>query len=238
MGNKLAGMFLGLFFVALMAGCVKDVEVKKPAAPINKVALVSFSVSNWAGTVTGTSGSEEKAAALISSTLGNLLAETEKKLSGIMRVTKVSGFVKSPDYRNLASKSEHDVLVPKSGGTPLALFAKDNDELIAAKLSPEVAKKLCASLNVDAVVVVYSEWAQAVGHFVPTRRALAKNVVAVWDRNGDLVFFKRVDEQGEGVLGGPYGPIVVNEGTIKQWGGAYLNGFDQIAQEMKTTLKP
>jgi len=238
MSNKSVGMFLGLFFAALLAGCVKDVQVKKPAAPINKVALVSLSVSNWGGTVTGTSGSEAKAAALISSTLGSLLEETESKLSGILRVTKVSGFVKNPEYRNLASKSKHDVLVPKASGTPLAIFANDNEELIAAKVSPEVAKKLCTSLNVDAVIVVYSEWAETMGRFVPTRRALAKNVVSVWDRNGDLVFFKRVDEQGEGVLGGPYGPIVVNEGTIKQWAGAYNSGFGQIVQEMKTTLKP
>jgi hypothetical protein len=76
------------------------------------------------------------------------------------------------------------------------------------------------------------------GHFVPTKRALVKNVVSVWDRSGNLVFNKRVDETGAGVLGGPYGPIVVNEGTIPQWGGAYVASFDQIAAEMKTTLKP
>ena len=188
--------------------------------------------------MTGTSGSEAKAAELINSTLADLLTQTESKLSGIMRVTQVSSFVKNPAYRNLASKSTHDVQIPKASGTPLVIFANDNDELIAAKVSPEVAKKLCADLKVDAVVVIYSEWAQAVGRFVPTRRALAKNVVSVWDNNGNLVFFKRVDEQGEGVLGGPYGPIVVNDETIKQWGGAYITGLEQIVQEMKTTLKP
>lgn len=233
MSNKSIGIILGLILAALLAGCVKSAEVKKPSAPINKVALASFSVSNWYGTVTGTSGTEAKAAELINSTLADLLAETESKLSGIMRVTKVSGYVGSPAYRNLAGKNKLDTLVPKVNGTPLAVFANNNDELIAAKISPEVAKKLCADLKVDAVVVIYSEWAEAMGRFVPTRRALAKNVVSVWDHNGNLVFNKRVDEQGEGVLGGPYGPIVVNEGTIKQWGGAYLKGLDAILIEMK-----
>lgn len=237
MSNKSVGMFLGLFFVVLLAGCVKNAEIKKPSSPINKVALVSLSVTNWGGTATGTSGTEKDAAKLIESNLANMLAETEKKLSGFMQVTKASGFVGNSGYRSLNVKNDLGAMVPKVSGQPMAVFTKENDQLIAAALSPEVAKKLCADLKVDGVVVVYSEWSFAQGGFVPLRRALAKNVVSVWDRSGNLVFNKRVDETGEGVIGGPVGPIVVNEGTIKQWAGAYALGFDQIAKEMKTTLK-
>ena len=236
MGNKLVGLFVGFVLVALMAGCVTAAATKKPSAPINKVALVSLSVANWGNSVSGTAG--DKAEELINSTLAGLVTSTESRLASFMHVDKASGFIHSPSYRNVGVKNELGLMLPKVNGMPFAVFSKNNDDVIAAKLTPEQARKLCADLHVDAVVVVYSEWAWAQGHFVPTRRALAKDVVSVWDRSGNLVFNKRIDETGDGVIGGPFGPIVVNDGTIKQWAGAYNKAFEQIALEMKTTLKP
>lgn len=236
MASKSFNLFLGSILVVLLAGCVTAAATKKPSAPINKVALVSLSVSNWRGMVSGTAG-DAKAEELINSTLSGLVASTESKLSGFMHVTRISSFIGNAGYRNLGVKNELGLMLPKVNGTPIQLFSKSNDDVIAANLTPEVAKKLCADLHVDAVVVVYSEWAAAQGHFVPTRKALAKNVVTVWERNGNLVFSKRVDEMGDDVIGGPY-VTVVNVGTIKQWSLAYNKSFDQIAQEMKTTLKP
>lgn len=241
MGNKSVGLFmgwiLGFVLASVLAGCGGAAAVKKPSAPVNKVALVSLSVSNWHGMVSGTAG-DARAQELINSTLAGLVTSTEHTLSGFMHVSKVSGFVGNSGYRSLAVKNEHEMMLPKVNGMSIALFSKSEDDVIAAALTPAVAKKLCAELQVDAVVVVYSEWAAAQGHFIPTRRALAKDVVAVWDKRGELVFKQRIDETGDAVIGGPYGPIVVNEGTIKQWSQAYNKAFDQIAQQMKTTLKP
>jgi hypothetical protein len=186
--------------------------------------------------VSGTAGNA-KATKLINSTLAGLLTSTENKLSRVKRINKMANFVGNPGYRSLNVKSEIDLLLPKMNGKPVVNFSRTEGDVIAANLSPAVAKKLCADLQVDAVVVVFSEWAWTQGRFVPTKRALAKDVVTVWDRNGNQVFYKRVDETGSGVLGGPYSPIVVNEGTIKQWGEAYLKALDQILVEMKTTLK-
>ncbi len=237
MGNKSVGLFLAVVVSALLAGCV-TAAAKKPTAsvPIHKMALATFTVRNWGDMVSGTAGNA-KATELINSTLAGLLATTESKLSGVKPLTRMSGFVGNAGYRSLNVKSEIDLMLPRVNGTPVANFSRSEDDVVSANLTPEAAKKLCAELHVDAVVVVYSEWAWAVGHFVPTRRALAKDVVTVWDRNGNQVFSTRVDETGEGVLGGPYGPIIVNEGTIKQWGGAYLKALDQIVAEMKTSLK-
>ncbi len=237
MDNKRIRILVGVLLAGLLTSCVKTAEVKKPAAPINHVALVSLSVSNWGGTATGTAGTTDRAAKLIDSTMDGLVSETETKLSSFMKVTRVSTFVGNPSYSSMNVKNDLGAMVPKINGKPMAVFAKNNDELITSALSPEVARKLCANLKVDAVVVVYSEWSYRQGGFVPLKRALAKNVVSVWDRSGNLVFNKRDDETGEGVLGGPYSPIVVNEGTIKQWGGAYTLGFNKITDEMKTALK-
>jgi hypothetical protein len=231
---KSSKLILGLFFVALVAtGCVKKADVKKASEPIHHVAVVSLSVANWGGTMTGTSGSRAHAARLIDSTMSGMLSVTERKLGSVMRVTNASSFVRNSGYRHLGVKNDLRAMVPKVHGTPMQVFAKNNSELVAAGLSPRVAKKLCAELHVQAVVVVYSEWSYSVGHFVPTKRALAKNVVSVWDRKGNEIFHQRVDMDGRGVLGGPVGPIVVNEGTIKQWEGAYIDGLDKIIPEMK-----
>lgn len=237
MGNKSVGLLLAVVVSALLAGCV-TAAAKKPTAsvPIHKMALATFTVRNWGDMVSGTAGNA-KATELINSTLAGLLVTTENKLSGVKPLTKMAGFVGNAGYRSMNVKSEIDLMLPRVHGIPVANFSRSEDDVVAANLTPEVAKKLCAELQVDAVVVVYSEWAWAVGHFVPTKRALAKDVVSVWDRNGNQVFSSRVDETGEGVLGGPYGPVVVNESTIKQWGGAYLKALDQIVAEMKTTLK-
>lgn len=234
LSNRTWALFAGMALAAVMtAGCVKKAEVKAPAAPIKSVALVSFSVSNWMGMLSGTSGSDAKAAQLIGSTLSDLLAQTEGKLSGVFQVSRLSGFAGSPAYRGLASKAQIDALTPKVGGQPLPFFVSDKDDLLKASLPADTAKKLCAALKVDAVVVVFSEWGASQGHFVPTKRALAKDIVAVYDRSGNQVFYKRVDETGSGVLGGPYAAIVANEGTIKQWADTYMKALAPIVEEMK-----
>jgi len=237
-GKQSVGGVLGIILVTLMAGCVTDTAVTtKPSAPISKVALVSFAVTNWGGIVSGTGG-DAKAAELINHTLSEMVAYTENRLTGYLRISRASGFVGSVAYRNLGVKNELDLLLPKENGQPFALFSKDNDDVIAANLAPAVAKKLCAELQVDAVVVVYSEWAVTMGKTVKAQRALARVVVSVWDSSGNLVFTKRAERTGTGILGAPYSPVVANEYTIGQWSSAYFRAFDQIVAQMKPALKP
>ncbi len=236
MSNRSFGLFLGLLLVSLLAGCVTAAATKKPSVAINKIALATFTVRNWGDMVSGTAGNA-RANELINSTLASLLTQTESRLASVKHINRLSGFIEHPAYRSLNVKGDIELMLPHINGTHVANFARSEGDIVAAQLTPETAKKLCATAQVDAVVVVYSEWAWAQGHFVPMRRALAKDVITVWDRNGNLIFSKRIDETGDGVLGGPYGPIVVNEGTIRQWGGAYLKALDEILVDMKATLK-
>ena len=155
MGNKSAGLFLGLAFVALLAGCVTAAPTKKPSAPINKVALVSFSVANWGDMVSGTAGNA-RAEVLINSTLAGLVTATENRLATFMHVARASGFISHAGYRSQGVKNELGLMLPKVNGVPFEVFSKNNDDVIAAKLTPEQARKLCAELQVDAAVVVYS----------------------------------------------------------------------------------
>ena len=237
MGNKSAGLFSAFILIAVLAGCATAVTTTRPGAPINKVALVSFAVTNWGGIVSGTAG-DAKAAELINHTLSDMVAYTENSFSSFMRVSRASGFLGSAAYRNLGVRNELDLLLPKEKGQPFALFSRDGDDVMAARLTPSIAKRLCAELQVDAVVVVYSEWAVTMGKTVKAQRAQARVVVSIWDSNGNLVLTKRAERTGTGILGAPYSPVVANEFTIGQWSSAYVRALDQIAGQMKAVLKP
>ena len=239
MGRKLAGFFAGIALATLMAGCATPAvtEISTPTAPINKVAVVSIAVTNWGGIVSGTAG-DARAAELINHTLSDMLSYTENRLSGFMRISRASGFVGSAAYRNLAVRNDLDLLFPKENGQTLALFSRDNEDVIAARISPSIARKLCAELQVDAVVVVYAEWAVTLGKTVKAQRAQARVAASVWDESGKLVFTKRIERTGTGILGAPYSPVLANESTLGQWSNAYIKAFDQIAAQMRTALKP
>ncbi len=232
MFHRLFKLFLGSIVVLLVAGCVKSGVTKAPARPINKVAIASFAVANWRNSVTGSEGAE-KAAQLINSTLTGLIDLTEARLAGVMHVTRVGSFVRNPSYHNLGVKSDLMILVPKVNGVAMPVFTNDQNEMIAATIKPEIARKLCASLKVDAVLVVYSEWALQQGMMVPTRKALAKDVITIWDRDGNLVFQKRVDSMGDRNVGVAFGPTKTNPETIKEWSIAYMKGFDAMLPEIK-----
>ncbi len=232
MGSKVFRVSLGLIFVALIAGCVKN-QTTKPTAPINKVAVASFAVANWGGSVTGNGGTNEKTNEVINGAMSNLLYATEGQIGTIMHVTKIGSFIGSPSYRSMNVKNDLEILVPKVNGVPMPVFTNSNDEIIAGTLKPEVARKLCAELKVDAVVVVYTEWTTSVGRFVPTRKALAKNVITLWDRSGNLIFSKRVDQTGDAVIGTIGYSRGANEESIKQWVIAYKKGLVDIVNEMK-----
>jgi hypothetical protein len=228
--------FLGLLFLAILttqiAGCGS--ASKKPSAPIKKVAVVSITISAAHLMASIRTESVQK---LLATTSDNLVRVTEAKLAGIMKVSKVAGFIDNPGYRNagvkaVAAKGDLDFMTPKVNGKAMVMFSKEDDDVVDGVLTPEVAKKLCAELKVDGVILIYSEWSGSMGHFVPLMKADTANIVTMWDKRGEQVFNKRVDVGGENTLGA-VGAMVVNAGTIKEWSTAYGKSLDEIFQEMK-----
>ena len=99
----------------------------------------------------------------------------------------------------------------------------DRDVLRPARLR----RKLAKIAGADYVLIAYSEWAVATGRFVPTSKALAKNVVSIYDSNGKQVYADRADTQGDKTLGA-LGSVVVDQNSIAEWVNAYDKGIHTL----------
>ena len=224
--KRFLSIMVSLVITVQLAGC-GGISVKKPAAPIKRVAIASFSVSDYGGTVRGGSIGRDSVASLMQKSVSNLLVSTEKSLSKRFKVKKVSKFVKNKSYRKLASKKVLTVLTPNVKKRSMPVFTTVSREIKGGVINPETAKKLCKTLKVDAIVLIFSEWTVRTGGFIPLTKSLTKNVFTMWDRDGNLIAKKRIDKIGKKTLGA-MGVKAVNKSTITEWGDSTRRALDEI----------
>ena len=106
----------------------------------------------------------------------------------------------------------------------MPLFSKDRKQLVKAQVDKDLAQKLAKIAGTDFILIAYSEWAVATGRFVPKSKALAKNVVSIYDAAGKQGFADRSDALGDRTLGA-MGSVVVDQNSIAEWVGAYEKGI-------------
>ncbi|OGW35666.1 MAG: hypothetical protein A2010_06615 [Nitrospirae bacterium GWD2_57_9] len=203
----------------------------KSGGSIKKVAVVSLTVSDVAGSVRAGSIGTTPVSKLIDSSVNSMLSDAEKKLGGKWTVVKASGFIDNAGYRKAGVKKTLTVYVPKVNGREMPVFTQVSKEIKGGKIDPQKAKDLCRALNVDGVVLIFSEWASKTGGMVPTTKAMTKNILTVWDRNGDQVIKERVDMVGKRSLGFS-GVKAVNKDTIGEWRDAYSRALDKIVSSL------
>ncbi|ALC16395.1 hypothetical protein DSOUD_1617 [Desulfuromonas soudanensis] len=201
-----------------LTGCAANITAKIKGNPeLKKVAVVSLAISDWGGSVDSGSVGGTSVRDLMRGSTVKMLTFTEKTLAEHWQVRKAETFVAEAGYRKAAEDIQVSVYSPilKKKEMPLfgAAFKKGD-------ITAEKARELCKTLKVDAVVLVFSEWTQATGGIVPTTRAKTKNVVSFWDKNGEKIFYRRIDMQGSTVLGA-FGIKAVTAGTINQWTDSY-----------------
>jgi len=189
-----------------------------------KIAVASISANNWGNTLQGWNSSDTTD--LMTSRLNQMLDYTETLLAKDWTVVAAKDFVGKPEFYQLAGE-QREVGLPRIGDRDMPLFSKNRKQLIKAQVDKDVAIKLCAATGADLVVLVYSEWTVATGKFVPTSKALTKNVVGIFDAKGKQVYSGRKDTVGRKTLGG-LGKVVVNKDTIDQWVAAYKMGIDDL----------
>jgi hypothetical protein len=184
-----------------------------------------------AGSVRGGSIGKTSVPELIRGTVTGMLNDAEKKLGKKWKVTKVSGFIDNAAYRKAGVPKTLTVFVPKVNGRDMPVFTEVSKEIKGGKIDPQKAKQLCKALNVDAVVLIFSEWSAKTGSFVPTTKAITKNVVTVWDSSGEQVIKKRVDTVGKKTLGAS-GIKAVNKETIGEWRASFSTSMDKIVSSL------
>ncbi|MDH5720849.1 MAG: hypothetical protein OEZ13_09595 [Spirochaetia bacterium] len=223
--NKIKNGALLIILSILFSSCGKNVV--KPSVPIKKVAVVQFSVSDYGGMVEAQGLGSESGAVLMQSQLNQLLIETEKSMAKLWSVKNSDGFASNSKYLSISIENpHHNVYVPYKGNGAMPIFMSHSD-LKQGMVPPQVAMDICDALGVDAIVFVFSEWALKTGGFIPTTKALTKNVFSMWDKNGNLIAWQRANKMGQRTLG--VGRLVfVNRDTIGQWSDAYLEALDMI----------
>ncbi|MDT8318439.1 MAG: hypothetical protein RQ824_10705, partial [bacterium] len=112
---------VSLVITVQLAGC-GGISVKKPAAPVKRVAIASLSVSDYGGSVSANSIGSDPVVVLMNKNIAGLVETTEKSLSKRFKVKKVSTFVGTKAYKDLASEMTLSVITPKVNKKPMQVF--------------------------------------------------------------------------------------------------------------------
>jgi hypothetical protein len=236
MGNKKFLVLLAL--VLFFGGCVlpgqkntkstatpEATGTKTASANIKSVALVSLIVRNY-GIYYNTGMMSPE---LINTNLNKVLSTTETTLGKYWKVKPVATFVANKTYQGFSKgTAPPDYFTPKVRGKAMPVFFTAGNDYIKGIISKDTAQKLCGTLGVDAIALVYSEWAVQTGKFVPTQKALTKNCVAMYDKNGKYLFFGRKDTLGSANIGSAYSGVHIDDKTIHFWLEAYEEGVKTV----------
>lgn len=224
---KFVSMFVAvcafLFTVSVQAGTtIPKFGIKNEG---KKIAIVSLSANNWGNSLNSINSKE--ASELMDTQINQMLKLAEEKFSQKkLKVIPVEEFITKDEFQLLAGE-QREVALPKFAGKSLPLMSANRKQLVKCRLDKDRAIKLTQVTGADYVAVIYSEWAVKTGSFVPTSKALAKNVIGIYDTKGKQVYFGRSDQMGNKTLGA-MGKVAVNEGTINQWGIAYEKGLNAL----------
>jgi hypothetical protein len=192
--------------------------------PGKKIAVVSISANNFNNSLQG--WNTALTSDLMQSRTGKMLEIAERLFADKWTVVAASSFVANPEFQKQAG-TQMEVGIPIIGGNPLPVMAENRKELIKANMSEDKAKALAAVTGADFLVVIYSEWAVQTGKFVPTTKALAKNVMGIFNAQGKQVYQGRSDRMGKKTLG-MMGQVAVDENTIDEWVDAYRDGITAL----------
>jgi hypothetical protein len=185
------------------------------------IAVVSVSANNFGNSLQGWNSANSSD--LMGTQLNKMVLDIESLLAKDWTVVSAATFATKDEFQALAGE-RREVGLPVFDGKVMPLFSKDRKQLVKAQVDKDVAVKLAKIAGADYILVAYSEWAVATGRFVPTSKALAKNVVSIYSADGKQVYADRTDTQGDKTLGA-MGSVVVDQNSIGEWVTAYDKGI-------------
>jgi len=223
---------LVIFVLLATAGSLVGPADARAQPSKTKVAVVTLTVNNFGGALEWGHGDQ-----LIPTTMGEMLEIAETALAGRWTVKPAADFVADKDYRALSiGRVKSGLFAPTVNGQEMPSFTDDRGDVIKGRLDQSTAQELVRLLDVDAVVLIYSEWAIATGRVIPTSKPLAKNCVSMYDGSGKQLFYGRMDVMGKKTLGA-MGRVSLNEETIHHWSEAFSRGLDGILDKYGKKLK-
>jgi len=188
------------------------------------IAVVSVSANNFSDSLQGWNSANTSE--VMGTQLNKMVVMIEGLLATDWTVVKAESFATKDEFQALAGE-RREVGLPAFEGKSMPLFSKDRGQLIKASVDKDVAVQLARATGADYILIAYSEWAVATGGIIPTSKALAKNVVSVYDATGKQVFQDRSDALGNKTLGA-MGKVQVDQNTIGEWVTAYDKGIRDL----------
>jgi hypothetical protein len=216
---------MALAFALACAGCGGPSLAGLAASTQGRnIAVVSLSINDYRGSLQGWNST--LTSPLMTENAATMVTTLEQQLAPSWNVIPAVSFVGRPDYQSLAGPPRN-VAVPIFFSGAMPLFGMDRSDMVAARIPPATAQSLAAMLGADLLVVAYAEWGVATGGFVPTSKALSKNVISIYDASGAQVYHGRRDVRGQRTLGA-FGHVVVDENSIGEWVNAFHEGVGQL----------
>jgi len=219
--SSLSVLLLAVSSAALAGGNIGSLGLQNKGKTI---AVVSVSANNYGGSLQGWNSANSSE--LMGTQLNEMVGGIETLLSKDWTVVSAATFAGKDEFQVLAGE-RREVGLPVFDGKTMPLFSKDRKQLIKAEVDKDLAKKLAQISGADFILIAYSEWAVATGRFVPTSKALAKNVVSIYNAEGKQVFADRSDALGDKTLGA-MGSVMVDQNSIGQWVSAYNKGIHTL----------
>jgi hypothetical protein len=192
------------------------------------LAVVSLSINdfNQALKQHGWNWSSVRTSTLITGQAANMVRGVEQQFARHWKVIPAESFVGRAEYQRLAGPPR-EVAVPMFGNAYMPLFGNDRDDLVSARVDPGKIKALAAITHADLIAVVYAEWGVETGGFVPTSKALSKNVLSIFSSSGEPLYHGRADIVGERTLGA-FRHVFIDENSINDWGNAFSSGIAEL----------
>jgi len=188
------------------------------------IAVVSVSANNFSNSLQGWNSANTSE--IMGTQLNRMVTMIEELLARDWTVVSAATFATKDEFQAMAGE-QREVGLPDFQGKRMPLFSKDRGQLIKASVDKEVAVKLAQVTGADYILIAYSEWAVATGGLIPTSKALAKNVVSIYDANGKQVYQDRSDALGDKTLGA-MGKVAVDQNSIVEWVKAYDKGIHDL----------
>lgn len=207
--------------VAVAGGTIGSLGLQNKG---KSIAVVSVSANNYGNSLQGWNNANSSE--LMGAQLNKMVVDIETLLAKDWTVVSAGNFAAKDEFQMMAGE-RREVGLPVFDGKTMPLFSKDRKQLIKAEVDKDVAQKLARIAGADYILIAYSEWAVATGRFVPTSKALAKNVVSIYSADGKKVFSDRADSIGDKTLGA-MGSVVVDQNSIGEWVTAYDKGIHTL----------
>ena len=204
--------------------CSRFFIKKDSFSEVKKAALVQYAINPHM--LLGTVSSDE---ARVGTADANVKTFVEKMNGKPYEVMSLDEMKSKPGYA--AGKDKLEGYYTANG----MRFFTDESGASKAELPPDVAKKLCEDLGVDAVAIAYDSWGQVSTAMGFKAKAKPVTFVNMYDKTGTRVWGDVESSESEDSMAAPGGIIATDVATVvKTFNQSFSTSMDEFGKRIAT----